>query len=206
MRRIGADLHDGPAQDLAYAALRLDSLSGALEGHATGPDIARVRDAITQAMGEVRALSRGLSLPQIAGKSLPSILAQACEAHEVRTGHAVAFHSAGDAPQDTGDPLRIAAFRFVQEGLNNASRHGNGADLAVDLRMEGPRLTLTVADRGPGLPDAAQLAAPSRPSRAGLGLNGLRDRVESLGGTFVARNRAGGGTELIMTLDTGRTA
>jgi signal transduction histidine kinase len=73
-------------------------------------------------------------------------------------------------------------FRFAQEGLANASRHAEGRDLEVELRCSAEEVRLAVRDRGPGLPE--------RPAdRGGLGLGGLRDRVESLGGTFVARTR-----------------
>lgn len=201
IRRIGADLHDGPAQHLAYAALRLDSLAERAAGRPEAADLGQVRDAVAQAMTEVRGLARGLSLPQIAGRPLPEILAEAAEAHELRTGHPVTFAASGALAADPGDPLRIAAFRFVQEGLNNASRHAGGNGLAVRLDAGPAALRLVVADRGPGL------ARDSHPvSGAGLGLTGLRDRVESLGGTLTMRPRDGGGTELVMTLDQGAAA
>ena len=59
-------------------------------------------------------------------------------------------------------------------------------------------LSLIVADRGPGF-----AAPPPGPGADGtsLGLMGVADRVESLGGQFSARNRDGGGAELVMTLD-----
>jgi signal transduction histidine kinase len=97
------------------------------------------------------------------------------------------------------EAAKICIYRFVQEGLNNGWRHAEGKEQSVDLVIEGDDLLrLTVADRGPGF------AAP--PPGAGadgttLGLAGLGDRVESLGGQLTARNRAGGGAELVMTLD-----
>jgi signal transduction histidine kinase len=59
-------------------------------------------------------------------------------------------------------------------------------------------LRLALRDRGPGLPPTLREGA--------MGLAGLRDRVESLGGTFLARTREGGGTEIAMTLETGGPA
>jgi len=199
IRRIGADLHDGPAQHLAYAALRLDALADRAAG-TDAADLLQVRDAVRHAMTEVRGLARGLSLPQIAGRPLAEILSEAVEAHALRTGHPVAFEAWGEVPDDPGDPLRIAAFRFVQEALNNASRHAAGTALSVKLEAGASRLRLAVADRGP------QPISGTEGQGSGMGLTGLRDRIESLGGTLAVRPRDGGGTELIMTIDQGAAA
>jgi signal transduction histidine kinase len=68
----------------------------------------------------------------------------------------------------------------------------------VELDCTGHELRLAVRDRGPGLPPILREGA--------MGLSGLRDRVEALGGTFLARPRPGGGTEIAMTLETGPSA
>jgi signal transduction histidine kinase len=193
MRRIGADLHDGPAQHLAYAALRLDNLRDKLgDPERAEAELDTVKGAVQGAMGEVRALSRGLSLPEIAGLSAGRILRLAVEAHEARTGHAVEIEESGEDAPDLSMAERICVFRFVQEALNNASRHAGGAGMAVTLDVAPAHLRLVVADRGPGPGD-----------RVGLGLAGLRDRVESLGGRFEVRSRDGGGTEVVMMLEPG---
>ncbi len=198
LRRIGADLHDGPAQHLAYAALRLDALRESLADRPEAGDLGRVAQAVQDAMTEVRALSRGLQLPDIAGKPVLDILHDAAEAHEARTGHSVAVVATCPAEPTLGAGARACLYRFLQEGLANASRHAGGAALEVELACTPRELRLAVRDRGPGLP-------PQRRDGA-MGLAGLRDRVESLGGTFLLRDRPGGGTEIAMTLETGSPA
>ena len=90
--------------------------------------------------------------------------------------------------------VKICCFRFVQEGLNNAWRHGEGRGQAVQLAVAAEVLTLCISDRGPGFAGLQE--------EAGLGLAGLRDRVESLGGQMEFANRGDGpGAELCMTLD-----
>ena len=199
MRRIGADLHDGPAQYLAYAALRLDTLRDKIADPAALTEVDAVAGAVTHAMTEVRTLSRGLSLPDIADRSLHDIVRRAAEAHTLRTGSPVAVTLNCEPEPHVPLAARICLFRFVQEGLNNATRHGGGAEMAVSLIRTKSRtvdtLSLTVRDHGPGL----------KPGTDGLGLTGLRDRVETLGGTFTARTHPQGGTELQMILETGGT-
>lgn len=199
MRGIGADLHDGPAQHLAFAALRLDALRGRFEGRPEEEDLARVGRAVADAMAELRALSRGLQLPDIAGRPVAAIVEGVVQAHEARTGHAVELRSDCDGEPSLGPAARTCLYRFVQEGLANASRHAGGEGLEVALDCAPGELRLAVRDRGPGLP-----AEPA--AGGGMGLAGLRDRVESLGGSFAATARPGGGAEIAMTLETGGPA
>ena len=192
MRRIGADLHDGPAQGLAFAALRLDGLADALP-ETSQPDLEAVRAAVAQSMEEVRALSRGLGLPQIAGRSPSGIVQAAVEAHRLRFGTDLALAVDGAPDEPPGVAAGLCLYRVAQEGLGNAARHGQG--LGVEVRLTGgpDLLRLTVADRGPGPGGAAP----------GLGLSGLRDRVESLGGRFAFGPRPGGGAELLAEIPAG---
>lgn len=198
LRGLGADLHDGPAQHLAYAALRLDVLRERLDGRPEGEDLGRVGQAVQEAMAEIRALSRGLQLPDIAERPLLDIVGAVVEAHEARTGHAIALRTGCEAEPPLGPGARVCVHRFLQETLANASRHGEGRGIEVELACTATELRLAVRDRGPGL--------PPRPREGALGLSGLRDRVESLGGSFAARSRPDGGTEIAMTLETGGPA
>ena len=193
MRRIGADLHDGPAQTLAYAALRLDALAETDAAGRGGPISSALRGAVGDALGEVRAISRGLGLPDIAGRGAAEVVGAAVEAHQMRSGERVAFRAAPDLPTRRGRRRGLCLYRFTQEALANAARHGGGQGVAVDLRAEVGTLVLTVSDRGPGFGTAAP----------GLGLTGLRNRVESLGGEVRLRDRPGGGAEVTMRLAAG---
>lgn len=197
LRRIGADLHDGPAQLMGFAALRLDALR-----KAAGPGAAAAVDevalAVKDSIAEIRTISRGLSLPDIDRRSLSDLVQGLADAHKARTGAEVAITSHVPAQVDLPEAAKICLYRFVQEGLNNGWRHADGKGQAVDLTLSDDTLRLIVSDRGPGFS-----APPPGPGADGttLGLAGLADRVESLGGHFEARNRKGGGAELVMTLD-----
>jgi two-component system sensor histidine kinase UhpB len=81
------------------------------------------------------------------------------------------------------DRRTAVAFRVVQESLNNAVRHANPT--RVDIRVENTRegCVIEVADNGAGMP-------PERKAK-GLGLLGMRERVNAVGGRFKVENRAG---------------
>ncbi|MDT8856223.1 histidine kinase [Paracoccaceae bacterium Fryx2] len=207
LRRIGADLHDGPAQLMGFAALRLDALRGAVATEGAHADLDAVETAVKDAIREIRTISRGVALPDIDQRPVPDLVQGLADAHAARSGMPVAVSC--DLPEGTDLPaaVNICVYRFVQEGLNNAWHHAGGIGQEVRLRVGDGFLRLSVLDRGPGLgPGLGSGLGSGRPAGdGGLGLSGLRDRVESLGGQFEARNRTdppdAGGAELSMVLD-----
>lgn len=196
LRRIGADLHDGPAQLVAFASLRLDSQ--ALINPSTGAaarerEITAIKASLDEAMHEIRTICSGLVLPQIEAASLAEILNRIIRAHTQRTGSPVDL-SLSDPPARLSPSAKICIYRFVQEALNNGYRHGGGITQRVLQSMQGDRVIIEVADGGPGF-DPEDIRPTS------LGLAGLRERIESLGGTFEIDANAPG-TVIRMSLGT----
>lgn len=199
LRRIGADLHDGPAQLLSFAALRLDALRGQVKDAA---ELDAVERAVKDAIREMRSISKGLSLPDIEARSPSEIVRGVAEAHAARTGAAVDVHCDIAADRDLPQAVKICLYRFVQEALNNAWRYAGGEGQEVRLSLANGTLRLVVRDRGPGITPGAEGLPEGGGDFSGMGLKGLRDRVESLGGIFAIRNRSDGtGTEICMELD-----
>jgi signal transduction histidine kinase len=92
--------------------------------------------------------------------------------------------------------VKICLSRFIQEGLNNAFKHAGGKGQKVAAWAEEDTITVEVEDEGPGFdPSDYGLRSPS-----GLGLKGLRDRIESLGGMLVIGRMPRVGTRLSATL------
>lgn len=183
LRRISADLHDGPAQLIGLAALRLDGLAKGRDEQARLEDLRVVKGALGEAIGDIRNICTGLSLPEIGTASLAEVIEQAVLAHERRTGTHVALDLSPGLDERPSEALKICVFRFVQESLNNAFRHAGGKDQRVEARREGGDLVLG-AENGPA-------TALSQGRQGGLGLSGLRERVESLGGRFDFSAEAG---------------
>lgn len=196
LRRIGADLHDGPAQLVAFASLRLDSealLNPSTGAAAREREITAIKASLDEAMHEIRTICSGLVLPQIEAASLAEILNRIIRAHTQRTGSPVDL-SLSNPPARLSPSAKICIYRFVQEALNNGYRHGGGIAQHVLQRMQGDRVIIEVADGGPGF-DPEDIRPTS------LGLAGLRERIESLGGTFEIDANAPG-TVIRMSLGT----
>jgi signal transduction histidine kinase len=201
LRRIGSDLHDGPAQHLALVLLRLDELVPALEKPGKGsapaksgaPDtLETVRRATADALKEIRHISSGLALPELQKISLKDALLIAVRAHQRATGTQVAA-TFEDLPARLPLPMTICLYRFAQEALNNAFRHAGAAEQRLSARYDGATICVEISDSGPGFA-VEQIAAGGER----LGLPGLRYRVESLGGSLQINSQIGRGTQLIV--------
>jgi signal transduction histidine kinase len=176
LRRVSADLHDGPAQLISLAALRLTSIVKGETREARQAEMAAVKAALDEAMGDIRNVCGGLSLPEIASTPLPETIVRAVTAHERHSGTTVELTLSAALPEEASEALKICVFRFVQEGLNNAFRHGGGSGQQVEASADAGALSVTVRN--------AFDAERSVRKGGGLGLSGLRERVESLGGRF----------------------
>jgi signal transduction histidine kinase len=88
-------------------------------------------------------------------------------------------------------PVKITIYRLIQEALNNAYRHAGGQGQQVTVRCSGELVTVDVADSGPGFAPADNLDTQEH-----LGLVGMRERVESLGGRFSVVSAPGAGTRV----------
>lgn len=186
LRRISADLHDGPMQLLAYASLRLNA------GDAISDDERRsMLGALGEALGELRHISRGLTMPELEGASPAEAARRAVVAHRNRSDMTVGLEA--DASLKPLPPAEtICIYRFVQEGLNNADRHAGGSKAAVSVTREGDQIVVRVRDNGIGF-DLSE-------AKEGLGLSGLRERVRGLGGTFEVNSAKEQGTTIVAML------
>jgi signal transduction histidine kinase len=198
LRRFSADLHDGPAQDISLALLRLDHVQARLTANGDNEqadhDLQVIQESLRRALGDVRDTSSGLLLPELADMTLDGTLDHAIRAHRRRTGIAVDLVTE-ELPEQAPLAIKIAVYRVVQEALVNAYRHAPGSVVRVSVRQQAGTLHLSVADSGPGF----ELVTANQTDEH-LGLVGMRERVESLGGSFQISSTAPDGTEVSVAL------
>jgi len=193
LRSIGADLHDGPAQHIGYASLRLDSellISAETLPEEREKELTWIRSSLAEAMREIRNICTGLMLPEIDKASFPEIVTRVVEAHQQKTGTFVVVLIDDDRP-DLVPAVKSCIYRFIQEALNNAYRHGGGNQQSVKAVSHDGYVKIEVSDRGEGFD-------PETVRPASLGLVGLRERVDSLGGTFEVKSGNEGTTLTMM--------
>lgn len=202
LRRFSAELHDGPAQDVSLALLRLDHVA-ALCG-TRGDDAAAterierelelIQSSLARALNEVRGIASGLMLPHLGTLDVAKTLDHVIRGHRRRTGSPVEVELK-NLPEDAPLATKIALYRIVQEALTNAWRHADRAGQKVFVSGHGDGIVVEVNDVGPGFDPSL-----SDGSEAQLGLVGMRERAESLGGQFRIESAPGQGTKVIVSL------
>jgi signal transduction histidine kinase len=141
----------------------------------------------------LRSISLGLQLPEIDRLRSNEIAARAVRDFEEKTGAKVMLTTASEQTE-TSWSVKITLYRLIQESLANGFRHGGGCDQRVDVANVDGRLILTVSDCGVGFDPR------NTNTKEHLGLEGMRERVEILGGSFQLRTAPGQGTVIRVSL------
>ncbi len=194
LARIGQDLHDGPIQLVSLLMLKVTEPTSTKRpeaGRSDTPD-PTIERLTRRILTELRNISIGLVLPELEGFTPSEIIRHAVQNHEEATGTKVCSQI-GDLPANLTRAITLCLYRIAQEGLNNAFHHGKAIEQHVEVRTEEQSIIIVVSDKGPGVVDSRR---QSRPTRTGLGIAGLRNRVEALQGTFELTSRRGHGTQI----------
>ncbi len=145
-------------------------------------------------MKEIHSISAGLSLPHLDELDMEEIITRAVRAHMRRTGTQVELKMDGLSDQSTL-PVKITVYRLLQEALNNAYHHADGIGQGVIARRENGHIVVEVVDSGQGFDIHREITPDEQ-----FGLLGMRERVESLGGTFELESVKGEGTRIVARL------
>lgn len=202
LRRLSAELHDGPAQDLGFALIKLES--GEIDATASrlptkqrekySKELETIHSSIARALNEMRAIAGGMCLPELEHLSLGETIKRSARSHQRRTQSDVAVQLE-ETLENVALPVKITLYRIVQESLMNAFKHGGGKGQSVKLFLHEEHLQLEVKDEGQGFVLADRLENNTR-----LGLVGMRERVESLGGKFWIDTEVNRGTTVHVML------
>lgn len=188
LQQLGSDLHDGPAQHLAYVAMRISKLRKHFSNRPAGErELAEVSRIVGNALEDVRRTSQGLLLPELEGATLAEAIKLAVTTHEDLTGSKVQLTLKGKCGA-LPTALILCAYRVAQEALNNAFKHAGGVGQAVTLDCIDD-VIVRIQDSGKGFDSTL------RPTE-GLGLTGMRARIESLGGTLTVASSSNQGTTI----------
>jgi signal transduction histidine kinase len=189
--RIARELHDIVAHHLAVMVIQAGA--GRLAAPDDGARFAGIRAAGQDALAELDHLVALLQADerQARPRGLDALVGQA-RAAGVRLDY-----------EPLPDGVRVApavadsAYRVIQEALTNAMKHAAGSVVRVRLGVRAGELAIDVSD------DGAVVPSPLAASGLGLGLAGMRERVEALGGMLDAGPRADGGWRLEARLPLG---
>ena len=189
--RIAADLHDGPAQTLAFALMRFDEFAANCRTfsltQAEEQELISIKGALQSSLRDVRKISSGLSIPGLSELSLAETAQRAVRDFERTSGQTVKAEI--DEKLDKAPlAVKITVYRLLQESLTNCWRHAPGGSPQVSVKHVDDHVLITITDHGTGF-DPLVAAVAGR-----LGLAFMRERVRLLGGIFELDSAPGRGT------------
>jgi PAS domain S-box-containing protein len=189
-RRIARELHDSAGQILAALAMNLDQIRASAKLNPKEAQLLSDSDALVRdATQELRTISHLLHPPLLDEVGLPSALQWYVDGFAKRSTINTTLELAPDFGRLPPD-FEIAIFRIIQESLTNVHRHSGSPSAEVRLMRVDGEVRVEIQDRGKGIPMEKQSLATAGPF--GVGLRGMRERVQQLGGTLDVRSNDSG--------------
>jgi len=194
-RKIARDLHDETSQLLtsltAYLEAAIETLSTGANG--TRALLEKAQALCINIFDELHKLINELRPSSLDRFGLTAAIRSLIDSHLKVVGVKVSFKTTGKVRRLPAT-LEVALFRVIQEALNNIARHAraNTADVSVHFRKDG--IQVSIKDDGIGF--NFQEAISSKDGLRGLGLLGMRERVELMNGSLVINSSPGHGTEI----------
>ncbi|MBT8337001.1 MAG: sensor histidine kinase [Gemmatimonadetes bacterium] len=193
--QVAHELYAGTAQTLAGVLIRLRVLRRALTEGDPDPVLEEVVAEVRRALEEVRSVARRLRPPELDELGVRAALEAHARGLSEKSGVPITLD--GDLPeQDLGPGARLALFRIVQEGLNNAVLHAQASRVEVRFSTLHDGFRADVEDDGIGFNPAA--AEPTTDSR--LGVVGMHERADYVRGHLEIRSARGRGTRVRLDL------
>jgi two-component system, NarL family, sensor kinase len=213
-RRIARDLHDSTSQELAvlnWNLTRLQRLVQHDEDPALHELVEQTKELAYQCSAKIRSASYLLHPPLLEKAGLCSAVAWLAEGFEQRSGIRVLIDSLPKLGRIAAE-AEVALFQTLQESLANVLRHSGSPVVRISLRKSAQWLRLAVSDEGKGtrtnptpdpLPECCEASIQENFQHSlearGLGIRGMRERLEQLGGSLTL-SRSSHGTTLVATV------
>jgi len=196
-QRLARELHDSVTQAIYSVTLYADAARMALAAgkqEVVADHLQELRSMAREAMLDMRLLIFELHPPVLEKEGLAVAVQTRLETVEARSGLQSAFHVEG---QETRLPLTIEEnlYRIVQEALTNAVKHAKAQQVTVRLRFDDHHFGLEVSDDGVGF-DPTHVR-----QSGGLGLRGIEERVQHIGGQLIMNSSPDKGTVLQVEVD-----
>lgn len=195
-KRIARELHDSTSQSLTSLLLGLRRLEEVRDLTVLHERVEDMRGIVSAVLDEVHGLAWELRPSVLDDHGLVAALERYIADYRQRHQIAADLITHGLDNRRLPPEVETTVYRIVQEALTNVVRHAQAENVSVMIDRREGKVLVVVEDDGVGF-DPAQLA---RGVRQRLGLYGMRERAELLGGKFTIESRVGQGTTLFVEL------
>jgi signal transduction histidine kinase len=191
--RMARELHDDMAQELIHLVRKLEQFAANADpvgaGHAEeGLAISR------NILRSVRRFSRDLRPAVLDDLGLVPAIEMVVEEADKLLSDGARLQVSGQ-PRRLSQPTEVALFRIAQEALRNVEKHAEATSATVELRFASDEVSVAVADNGIGF--APPVSVPELARLGKLGILGMKERAELVGGSFELQAEAGKGTRVV---------
>lgn len=196
--RIAHNMHDGANQLIFGALLEVKAAQQRLaqgNNERVGAALERVRAVLKEVDGEIKRVIYHLRPPTLDALGLPPALSRYVERYQVFARLPCVLQVVGE-PRRLDPEMEIGAYRVAQEALQNASIHAHASEARVTLTYTPEAFQLSVCDDGVGFEPEEALGR----REGGLGLLGMRERAQRLGGALIIDSKPGRGTRVTLDL------
>jgi signal transduction histidine kinase len=195
LRHISRELHDEFGQVLTAIGSMLGRAGNqAPQGSPLRKDLQEVREIAQSTLDNIRSLSQALHPVLLEEAGLESTLDWYIPTVERQTGLTLHYEKTGASfPIETGAGVHL--YRIAQEALNNVSRHSGAKEAWIRLKFLPQTLEMEIEDHGKGFANATQ-----KGSQRGIGLVGMRERAELIGGVLEVSQSEQQGTRVRLNI------
>jgi signal transduction histidine kinase len=196
-RRIARELHDETCQTVTALAVGLDTVRRAASPEEASAKLEDARALASRTLDGLHRVIFDLRPSVLDDLGLASAVRWWVDRHLAPAGITARLEI--ENLEDRLPPtIEIPVFRAIQEALTNVVRHSGAKTVLVQMSREDGKLSVDVEDDGQGF-TPADVATPSETGQ-GLGLLGMRERIEILGGTLTLDSSPGAGTHVAFTV------
>jgi PAS domain S-box-containing protein len=188
-KRIAREIHDDYNQRLALIAISLANLAENIGNSTAEARLRQLRNHAAGLSADLHSLSHRLHSSKLETLGLVAAVKAFCREFADQQGIQVDFVHENVPPDIPGDAA-LCLFRIAQEGLRNIKRHSGASKAEVLLEWQGEKLHLSVADQGRGFDPK------KRSTRAGIGIESMKERLRLLGGQLEVHSRPMEGTRI----------
>ncbi|MBY0588360.1 sensor histidine kinase [bacterium] len=192
---LSRELHDELGQMLTAAHLSLDGIKRRVSPEIAGL-IADTSQMIAESIDQIRDLATELRPRLLDQLGLEAAIQWSVDRFRNRSPFEWSFKATSGSLRFP-IPVEAACFRIAQEAMTNAVRHARPQQVDVTCSTTENELTVAVQDDGVGFD--TNRTTDDQPTLQGLGLVGMRERAESLGGHLEIRSQTGAGTRVEVT-------
>lgn len=194
-KRIARELHDGTSQTLTSLLVGLRALEASCDLPGVRRHTSELRKTVGQTLEEVHSLALQLRPSVLDDLGLPAAIER--QVVDCRQRYHLEIDLAIHGLDNRRLPAEVETtlYRVVQEALTNVARHANASRVSVLLEGRSNAVRVIVEDDGSGFEPGAVSA-----ERGHLGLYGMRERAELLGGTLEIESKPGKGTSIFVTI------